>query len=167
MYVYFIFILVGHGSGIPSTGLRRACLCVCCPFVCHENCLLWTIPSIPSISFFLSFFSLLLFGIRAVLCDFPPFRSQSERFWVLFPLFVHNPSAFRREAPSKPSKAPHRVPRHPRPTPTCAAAYAPTPSPKGTPGLREAGGRARSWRAWFHGSPLAGYGYEAARGGLH
>ena len=124
-------MLVGHGSGIPSTGLRKACLSVCC----HENCLLWTIPSIPSISFFFP--------------SFPFFWSESERFCVIFPLFVHNPSAFRREAPSEPSKAPHRVPRHPRPTPTCAAAYAPTrtPSPKGA--------RARSPRGWGASAVLA------------
>ena len=92
-----VLFLVGHGSGIPSSGLRKACL-----FVCHKNCLLWTIPSIPSISFF--------HFVRRVLC------SESERFCFVFPLFVHNPSAFRREVPSKLPRSPPKprnVPRSP------------------------------------------------------
>ena len=52
------------------TGIRQLwaekVLCVSVS-VCHENCLLWTIPSIPSISFFLE---------------------------LLFPSFVQNPSGF-------------------------------------------------------------------------
>ena len=110
---YFSPILVGHGSGISSRynpqfslaehscGLRKACLSGCLA-VCHKNCLLWTIPSIPSISFFLELLSLLLFRIRAVLRPFPPFCSQSERF-----------------SSQSPPKAPVSAPNHPKASPKC------------------------------------------------
>ena len=112
--------------------------------------------------------------------SFPFFCSESERFCVIFPLFVHNPSGFgffspfsftiralfvvrRPQSPPKPPTEcpvtrdlPQRAPRRMRQPRRRKA--------RPRPGLREAGGRARSWRAWFHGSPLAGYGYERLRG---
>ena len=91
---------MGHGSGIPSSGLRKSCVCVCL-FVTKT-------------AFFGRFLRFLRFPF--FLTSFPFFCSESERFCFVFPLFVHNPSAFRREVPSKPPRSPPKprnVPRSP------------------------------------------------------
>ena len=89
---------MGHGSGIPSSGLRKSCLCL----------------SVTKTAFFGRFLRFLRFPF--FLTSFPFFCSESERFCFVFPLFVHNPSAFRREVPSKLPRSPPKprnVPRSP------------------------------------------------------
>ena len=74
--VNYCIVLVGHGSGIPSSELRKECVCVC---------LSQKLPSLDdsfdSFDFLFPFCQTRsLFRIRAVLFCFPPFCSQSERF---------------------------------------------------------------------------------------
>ena len=68
---------MGHGSGIPSTGLRKACLLS---------------VVVTKTAFFGRFLRFLRFPF--FFPSFPFFCSESERFCVIFPLFVHNPSGF-------------------------------------------------------------------------
>ena len=132
-----------------SSGLRKACLCL---FVCHKNCLLWTIPSIPSISFF--------HFVRRVLC------SESERFCFVFPLFVHNPSAFRREVPSKLPRSPPKPRNVPRSPFTLRRRSCPVAqAPFSTRGLREAEEQALPGRAWSPRSVRATSPFGLARRG--
>ena len=123
------------------------CLCVC-----HKNCLLWTIPSIPSISFF--------HFVRRVLC------SESERFCFVFPLFVHNPSAFRREVPSKLPRSPPKPRNVPRSPFTLRRRSCPVAqAPFSTRGLREAEEQALPGRAWSPRSVRATSPFGLARRG--
>ena len=125
------------------------CVCVC---VCHKNCLLWTIPSIPSISFF--------HFVRRVLC------SESERFCFVFPLFVHNPSAFRREVPSKLPRSPPKPRNVPRSPFTLRRRSCPVAqAPFSTRGLREAEEQALPGRAWSPRSVRATSPFGLARRG--
>ena len=73
---------------------RCACMCSLSPTTALQHGGFLRFP------FFLDFFSLLLFRIRAVLCSFP--------------LFVHNPSACQ-----SPPKAPVSTPNHPQTSPKC------------------------------------------------
>ena len=79
---------------------KSLCVCVC---VC-----------VTKTAFFGRFLRFLRFPF--FLTSFPFFCSESERFCFVFPLFVHNPSAFRREVPSKLPRSPPKprnVPRSP------------------------------------------------------
>ena len=148
--VKYCTILVGHGSGIPSSGLRKACLCVC---VC-----------VTKTAFFGRFLRFLRFPF--FLTSFPFFCSESERFCFVFPLFVHNPSAFRREVPSKlprSSPKPRNVPRSPFTLRrrSCPVAQAPF----STRGLREAEEQALPGRAWSPRSVRATSPFGLARRG--
>ena len=113
----------------------------------------WTIPSIPSISFFLR-------------RSFPFFCSESERFCFVFPLFVHNPSAFRREVPSKLPRSPPKPRNVPRSPFTLRRRSCPVAqAPFSTRGLREAEEQALPGRAWSPRSVRATSPFGLARRG--
>ena len=144
--------LVGHGSGIPSSGLRKSCHCVC---LCHENCLLWTIPSIPSIFFF-----------RNIL--FPSFVQNPSGFVLFSPFLFTIRALFVVRSPQsspKPPKAPQRAPI----TLYAAPAFVPRrPSTLllfSTRGLREAEEQALPGRAWSPRSVRATSPFGLARRG--
>ena len=122
---------MGPGSGIPSSGLRKACLSV---FVTKT-------------AFFGRFLRFLRFPF--FFPSFPFLCSESERFCFVFPLFVHNPSAFRREVPSKLPRSPPKPRNVPRSPFTLRRRSCPVAqAPFSTRGLREAEEQALPGRAW-------------------
>ena len=106
--------------------------------------------------FFLSFFPL----------RFPFFLSFFPFFCFVFPLFVHNPSAFRREVPSKPPRSPPKPRNVPRSPFTLRRRSCPVAqAPFSTRGLREAEEQALPGRAWSPRSVRATSPFGLARRG--
>ena len=114
-------------------------LCVCVCLCVTKTAFFGRFLRFLRFPFFLSFFPL----------RFPFFLSFFPFFCFVFPLFVHNPSAFRREVPSKLPRSPPKPRNVPRSPFTLRRRSCPVAqAPFSTRGLREAEEQALPGRAW-------------------